>query len=82
MNEQIDPWDVEAYLNGTCDLIEVRKTYITVELPAGLSTEERGRRLMGLEKILRKEVDVRAEVFLRPTQDANRLRQLLRGVTL
>lgn len=70
---------VEPHLAGTSDLLEIRGCHVVVRLPDGLPTAERGRRLMDLEKTLRREVDVRAEVFLRPMQDRNAVRRF-RGV--
>ena len=72
--------ELAQYLSGTCGLVEIRGHYVIVELPPGLSTSERGRRLLGLEVSLRENVDPLAEVFLEPTGDLNKLRILLRGV--
>jgi hypothetical protein len=78
----IDEQTVVPLLAGTSSLIALRHHHVIVELPKGLPTAERGRRLLSLERTLREGVDPKAEVFLEPRQDANKLRQRLRGVTL
>ena len=78
----MDEKAVVPLLAGTSNLIALRHHHVIVELPKGLATAERGRRLLSLEQALRQAVDPKAEVFLEPRQDANKLRQRLRGVTL
>lgn len=69
-------------LAGTCVLIGVERSHVTVALPGGLATAERGRRLLALEKELRQGWDPRAEVFLEGKGDLNKLRVMLRGVQM
>jgi hypothetical protein len=72
--------EVTDYLAGTATLVRVQRHHVTVALPDGLPTPERGRRLMALERVLRQDWDARAEVFLEPRGDMNQLRVRLRGV--
>lgn len=75
--------EIQCYLESTCDLIKRQGYHVIVKLRDGnLSTPERGRRLLEAEKLLRKEVDPRIQVFLEPKGDLNILRQRLRGVKL
>ena len=67
-------------IGGTSTLVRLQGQYVTVALPEGLPTPERGRRLLALEKVLRAEWDPRAEVFLEARGDLNKLRVMLRGV--
>lgn len=67
-------------LNGTSFFVSCNGNIVIVALPSGLSTAERGRRLLNLERRLRCDIDPRIEVFLRPTGDLNKLRIKLRGV--
>jgi hypothetical protein len=61
-------------------LVELRGHHVTVALKELLSTPERGSLLLETEKLLRREVDPRIEVFLEPKGDLNKLRLKLRGV--
>lgn len=72
--------DVSEFLAGTSTLVRVDRYHITVALPEGLATPERGRRLLSLERVLRQHWDARAEVFLEAKGDLNKLRVMLRGV--
>lgn len=67
-------------LGGTSSLVRVQGSHVTVALPEGLATAERGRRLLSLEKKLRQVWRPEAEVFLEAKGDLNKLRVLLRGV--
>lgn len=73
---------VEYCLAGTSDLVRVVGHYVTVALPPGLPTPERGRRLLGLEGELRARWNGSAEVFLEAKGDLNKLRVRLRGVQI
>ena len=75
----MDEKAVIPLLAGTSSLIALRHHHVIVELPKGLPTAERGRRLLNLERALREGVDPKAEVFLEPMQDKNAIRRF-RGV--
>ena len=72
--------EVSDYLAGTSALVRVQQHHVTVSLPEGLPTPERGRRLLALEKALRAGWHPDAEVFLEAKGDLNKLRVMLRGV--
>mgnify|MGYP001603188468 FL=1 len=71
---------IDHYLAGTSTLVRVQGYHVTVALPVGLPTPERGRRLLALERELRIEWHPKTEVFLEATGDLNALRVKLRGV--
>lgn len=77
-----DNAEIIQHLAGTSELLAVRRHHVIVQLPPNLPTVERGRRLLGLEVVLRQTLDPLAEVFLEPKQDLNKLRQRLRGITV
>ena len=75
-----DRLEVEPYLDGTSSLVRIQGHHVIVALPAGLPTQERGRRLLALERALRTGWAPKAEVFLEAKGDLNQLRVRLRGV--
>ena len=72
--------DVTELLAGTSSLVRIQRHQVIVALPEGLSTPERGSRLLNLERTLRQHWHPQAEVFLEAKGDLNRLRVKLRGV--
>ena len=74
--------EIDHYLAGTSTLVRVQGHHVTVALPTGLPTPERGRRLLALERELRTGWDPKAEVFLEAKGDLNQLRVRLRGVLI
>ena len=73
--------EISDYLAGTSTLVSVTDHHVTVALPHGLSTPERGQRLLNLEKVLRAGVSPHLEVFLEPMRDRNQIRHF-RGIKL
>jgi len=69
-----------AILGPELELLKVQGSHVTVKVLSPMITSDRGHLLLETEKHLRAEWNPKAEVFLEPMGDINKLRLKLRGV--
>ena len=77
LSEQIKP-----LLDPRLSLLKIEGQQVILSVNEQMPSGKRGKLLLDTEKQLRKELGQRLEVLLEPKGDLNKLRQLLRGVSL
>ena len=81
MSNSADLFDrIKAILDSRLGLEKIQGKHVIVTVKEKLSTADRGALLLDTEKRLRKQLDLKLEVFLEPKGDLNKLRLQLRGV--
>ena len=76
------PQRVKPLLDRRLELLRIQGSQVVLLVKEKMSTRERGILLLDTERMLRRELSRRLEVFLEPKGDLSKLRQRLRGVTL